>query len=164
MSSWSRPVSEQRPPQRPLPTALAGAEAEKPSTPLPMYEEEAAGPAGAAGGRRAPGIRSLLPGILPVIKVKVTGESGRSGVHPWHFCRIAFMSSNSVSRAVNLLWPVAPAAVACRYSLDPTPTNHLIIFILSYIGMVPCANMIGYAGQELSRKVPHVFGVLIETA
>jgi len=29
--------------------------------------------------------------------------------------------------------------------------------------MIPCANMVGFAGQELSRKVSHVFGVLIET-
>jgi len=29
--------------------------------------------------------------------------------------------------------------------------------------MVPCANLIGFAGQELSRKLPKVFGILIET-
>lgn len=29
--------------------------------------------------------------------------------------------------------------------------------------MAPCANLIGFAGQEFARKVPHVFGVLIET-
>lgn len=28
--------------------------------------------------------------------------------------------------------------------------------------MVPCANMIGFAGQELARKFPHVWGVLTE--
>lgn len=29
--------------------------------------------------------------------------------------------------------------------------------------MAPCANLIGFAGQELARKLPHVLGVLIET-
>lgn len=28
--------------------------------------------------------------------------------------------------------------------------------------MVPCANLIGFAGQELARKLPHVLGVLTE--
>lgn len=64
---------------------------------------------------------------------------------------------------VNVLWPFVPAAVACRYALDDSPTNNLISFILAYIAMVPCANLIGFAGQELSRKVPHVVGVLTET-
>lgn len=29
--------------------------------------------------------------------------------------------------------------------------------------MVPCANLIGFAGQELARKLPRVFGILVET-
>jgi hypothetical protein len=29
--------------------------------------------------------------------------------------------------------------------------------------MIQCANLVGFAGQELARKVPHVAGVLIET-
>jgi len=29
--------------------------------------------------------------------------------------------------------------------------------------MIPCANLIGFAGQELSRKLHKVFGVLLET-
>lgn len=28
--------------------------------------------------------------------------------------------------------------------------------------MVPCANLIGFSGQELAQKMPHVFGVLTE--
>ncbi|KAL6858495.1 Ca2+ transporter [Trichoderma novae-zelandiae] len=47
--------------------------------------------------------------------------------------------------------------------LDTIPEDHTLIFILSYIAMAPCANLIGFAGQEFARKVPHVFGVLIET-
>jgi Ca2+:H+ antiporter len=29
--------------------------------------------------------------------------------------------------------------------------------------MVPAANLIGFAGQELARKLPKVFGILLET-
>src|SRR5438067_2221195 len=29
--------------------------------------------------------------------------------------------------------------------------------------MVPAANLLGFAGQELSRKLPHVLGVILET-
>lgn len=47
--------------------------------------------------------------------------------------------------------------------LDSLPEQHVLIFTLSYIAMAPCANLIGFAGQELARKLPHVLGVLIET-
>ncbi|KAK4192004.1 hypothetical protein QBC35DRAFT_459648 [Podospora australis] len=94
------------------------------------------------------------------LKIRPTGESGRSGVHPFHFFRIIFRSSSWISRIVNVLWPVVPAAIAVRYAL---PSQHTTIFILAYLAMVPCANLIGFAGQELSRKFAHVWGVLIET-
>jgi Ca2+:H+ antiporter len=29
--------------------------------------------------------------------------------------------------------------------------------------MVPCANLLGFTGQEFARKLPHVVGVLVET-
>ena len=29
--------------------------------------------------------------------------------------------------------------------------------------MIPCANLIGFAGQEMARKLHKVFGVLLET-
>ena len=64
------------------------------------------------------------------------------------------------SKVVNLLWPVVPAAIAVRYA---KPDAHLTIFILNYIAMVPAANLVGFAGQELARKLPKVFGVLLET-
>ncbi|KAK4165238.1 hypothetical protein QBC43DRAFT_36059 [Cladorrhinum sp. PSN259] len=94
------------------------------------------------------------------LKIKSHGESGRKGIHPFHFLRICFRSSSAASRAVNILWPVVPVAIAIRYAL---PEQQLLIFILSYIAMVPCANLIGFAGQELSRKFAHVWGVLLET-
>lgn len=36
------------------------------------------------------------------------------------------------------------------------------MFILAYIAIIPAANMIGFAGQEFGRKVPAVFGTLVE--
>jgi Ca2+:H+ antiporter len=101
------------------------------------------------------------PGRLSrIVKVKTSGESGRSGFHPLHFFKIIFRSTSWISRAVNILWPVVPAAIVVRWSLDGW---HTLKFILAYIAMVPCANLIGFAGQELARKLPHVVGVLVET-
>ncbi|KAK1755793.1 hypothetical protein QBC47DRAFT_196926 [Echria macrotheca] len=92
-------------------------------------------------------------------RVRAGGESGRRGFHPLQFVRISLKSSSWVSRAVNVLWPVVPAAIAVRYATD----SHLATFVLAYLAMIPCANLLGFAGQELARKVPHVMGVLTET-
>ena len=83
------------------------------------------------------------------------GESGRGGVHPWHFLRICARSSSSLSRVVNILWPFVPAAIAIHFA---RPDLHLWIFVLNYIAMVPTANLVGFAGQELARKLPKVLG------
>lgn len=99
------------------------------------------------------GNSTLTPGI------KAAGESGRRGLSPLHFFKIIGVSSCKVSAAVNILWPFVPAAIAVRYTTE----NHLAIFILAYIAMVPCANLIGFAGQEFGRKMPPVLGVLVET-
>ena len=92
--------------------------------------------------------------------IKPEGESGRKGIHPLHFLRIAARSTSKVSMAVNALWPFVPAAIAVRYAAHE---QHKWIFALCYIGMVPSANLLGFAGQELARKLPKVFGVLLET-
>ncbi|KAI0158399.1 calcium/proton exchanger [Pestalotiopsis sp. NC0098] len=94
------------------------------------------------------------------VRVKPAGESGRRGLHPLHFFKIIWRSTSWLSRAVNILWPIVPAAIAVHYAL---PERHLLGFILAYIAMIPCANLIGFAGQELARKMPHVLGVLTET-
>ena len=62
--------------------------------------------------------------------------------------------------AVNLLWPFVPAAIIMHYAAGHL---HLWVFALSYIGMVPVANLLGFAGQEFARKMPKVSGILIET-
>ncbi|KAF2098448.1 putative vacuolar cation/proton exchanger 2 [Rhizodiscina lignyota] len=92
--------------------------------------------------------------------IKPDGESYRSGIHPLKFLAICGRSSNKVSAAVNVFWPAVPAALALHWA---RPDWHLAIFILSYIAMVPAANLIGFAGQELARKLPKVFGVILET-
>ena len=98
--------------------------------------------------------------VKAFLAVRPAGESGRRGIHPLIFLRNVFRSASWASRIVNVLWPVVPAAIAVRYAL---PENNLVIFVLSYLAMVPCANLIGFAGQEMGRKLPHVLGVILET-
>ncbi|KAK3369438.1 calcium/proton exchanger [Lasiosphaeria ovina] len=108
---------------------------------------------------------SLLPtavGRLPLLSNGVAheGESGRSGFHLRHFLRVLWKSSCTVSMLVNVLWPFVPAALVLHFV---APAAHLWIFALSYIAMVPAANLLGFAGQEFARKMPKVAGILIET-
>ncbi|KAI9693038.1 MAG: hypothetical protein M1822_005033 [Bathelium mastoideum] len=88
------------------------------------------------------------------------GESGRRGVHPWSMVRICLRSTSTASAVVNVLWPAVPAAIALHFA---RPEWHVAIFVLNYIAMVPAANLIGFAGQELARKLPSVLGVVLET-
>lgn len=89
------------------------------------------------------------------------GESGRALVHPWHFVRICWKSSCTASRWTNVLWPFTIAALILNYAYGNE--HRLWIFITSYIGMVPAANLVGFGGQELARKLPKVAGVILET-
>jgi Ca2+:H+ antiporter len=114
--------------------------------------------------------RSLLPisrsrsrnhnGERVTTGIQPEGESGRSGINPIKFFSICWQSTSNASRLCNILWPIVPAAIAVRYSRADL---HLAIFILNYLAMVPCANLIGFAGQEMARKLHKVFGVLLET-
>jgi len=81
-------------------------------------------------------------------------------MHPVHFFKIVWASSCTASKWVNVLWPFVPVAMVMHWA---RPDQHLWIFILSYIAMVPSANLLGFAGQELARKLPKVFGVVLET-
>lgn len=118
---------------------------------LPRSNHDLAGGGQEAGERQQPG---------GLIRVKSAGESGRKGVHPWQFLTIIWTSSSSISRAVNILWPFVPAALALYYTGAGPST---LRFSLAYIAMVPCANLIGFSGAELARKMPHLLGVLTET-
>lgn len=88
------------------------------------------------------------------------GESGRKWCHPWHFLRICWRSSSHASQYTNILWPFTLAAMVLHFGY---PEHELWIFITAYIGMVPAANLVGFAGQELARKLPKVAGVILET-
>ncbi|KAF2019238.1 vacuolar calcium ion transporter /H(+) exchanger [Aaosphaeria arxii CBS 175.79] len=92
--------------------------------------------------------------------IQPEGESGRRGIHPFKFLKICFRSSCTLSRIVNVLWPIVPVAIALHFA---RPDMHLAIFITNYIAMVPAANLLGFAGQEFARKLPKVLGVVIET-
>lgn len=92
--------------------------------------------------------------------IQPDGESGRSWFHPWHFVRICWKSSCTASRYTNVLWPFTIAALVLYFNY---PQHQLWVFICAYIGMVPSANLVGFAGQELARKLPKVAGVMLET-
>ncbi|PVH82618.1 putative vacuolar calcium ion transporter [Cadophora sp. DSE1049] len=80
---------------------------------------------------------------------------------PWTcHAMICWRSTSRASRICNIFWPVVPAAIFVKYAHHDL---HLVIFILNYIAMIPCANLIGFAGQELGRKLHKVLGVLLET-
>ena len=89
------------------------------------------------------------------------GESGRSGIHPIHFCRVAWQSTSTASTFVNVLWPFVPAAIVLHFA---RPDLHVWMLAINYIAMVPAANLLGFAEQELARKLPKVGGILFETA
>ncbi|KAL4997759.1 hypothetical protein BDV10DRAFT_194929 [Aspergillus recurvatus] len=95
-----------------------------------------------------------------LFRVHTAGQSGRSGVHPLLFFKVCFRSTCTLSMIVNVLWPFVPAAVAIHFA---RPDLHVWIFALNYIAMVPSANLLGFAGGELAKKLPKVFGVLLET-
>lgn len=64
----------------------------------------------------------------------------------------------------NILWPFTIAALVLHFAFpDKSDNIELWLFITAYIGMVPAANLVGFAGQELARKLPLVFGVVLET-
>ncbi|KAK2011222.1 calcium/proton exchanger [Colletotrichum eremochloae] len=129
----------------------------------PFTSPEKARTSGHVAGEELPihnGRRPRAPPPGSKVKVKPSGESGRKGFHPFKFLKITWKSSSRASLVCNFFWPVVPAAFAVRHA---RPQDHVLIFVLTYLSMIPCANMVGFAGQELSRKVSHVFGVLIET-
>lgn len=118
----------------------------KQSKELPMYNRD--------GHRVNQNGDKVTKGIQP------DGESGRSWFHPLHFFKIIWCSSCELSKWTNLLWPFTLAALALYFHY---PQHQLWIFICAYIGMVPSANLVGFAGQELARKLPKVAGVMLET-
>ncbi|KAI4147912.1 MAG: hypothetical protein LQ340_005318 [Diploschistes diacapsis] len=103
--------------------------------------------------------RHLPRGVNPA------GESHRRGFHPWYFLRICFRSSSIITTFVNILWPAVPAAIALYFIEvgQDRPDLEVPVFALNYVAMVPTANLIGFAGQQLATKLPKVLGVIFET-
>ncbi|KAI9791065.1 MAG: hypothetical protein M1816_004296 [Peltula sp. TS41687] len=97
--------------------------------------------------------------------IEPDGESGRKGFHPGHFLKICFRSSCTASKWLNLLWPVVPAAIVVHFVFHTSTERHvhLAIFILNIIAILPAATLLDFAGGELARKLPKVFGVLVDT-
>jgi Ca2+:H+ antiporter len=93
--------------------------------------------------------------------IEPDGESGRSWINPMHMAKICWRSASVYSKWVNILWPFTIAALVLYFNYRYT--QELWIFITAYIGMVPAANLVGFAGQELARKLPKVWGVILET-
>lgn len=81
-------------------------------------------------------------------------------IRPMHILSICWRTASPASKCVNLLWPLVPTAIVLQYT-HPDDL-HLLVFILSYLAMVPCANLIGFASHESTRKLPKVLGHLIE--
>jgi Ca2+:H+ antiporter len=102
---------------------------------------------------------SIQNGKLVTKGINPEGESGRSGFHPAHFVRVAWKSSCKASMFLNILWPFVPAAIALYYARREWT---LWVFAINYIAMVPAANLLGFAGQDMARKLPRVFGILLE--
>lgn len=119
-----------------------------------------------------PGANSNHAGLLPshnekvhradsaLFRVDTAGESGRSGIHPLWFLKVCFKSTCTLSMLVNVLWPFVPPAIVLHFV---RPDLHVWVFALNYIAMVPSANLLGFAGGELAKKLPKVLGVLLET-
>src|SRR5690242_9137075 len=101
----------------------------------------------------------LLHHIVPQ-HIHPDGESGRTGFHASHFVQVAWRSGSNAAKWTNLLWPIVPVAFILHFAF---PGNPIVIFALSYIAMIPVANLLGFAGQEFARKMPKVAGILIET-
>ncbi|KAF7885285.1 uncharacterized protein EAF01_011350 [Botrytis porri] len=110
--------------------------------------------------RLIPGFEVNHLGFRVTTGIAPEGESGRKGLSPIKCIQLCWKSSSGASQAVNFLWPIVPVAIVITYA---RPEWHTVIFILNYLSMIPSANLIGFAGQELSRKLDKVFGILMET-
>lgn len=60
---------------------------------------------------------------------------------------------------INVLWPFVPVGVAFYYRHIGST---LARFIIHYLAMLPAAHLLGFASQELCRKLPKVPGLSLE--
>lgn len=92
--------------------------------------------------------------------IQADGESGRRGVHPFKALKLILRSVSTLSAVTNILWPFVPAAIILHFLGGD---HHTWTFATAYIGMVPAAALLGFAGQEFARKLPTVAGTVIES-
>lgn len=109
-----------------------------------------------ANGNGANGNQSYLPthngeAAKPKTRgIQPEGESGRRGFHPWKFLKISGKSVSTLSSATNVLWPFVPAAIILHFV---SGSHHVWTFATAYIGMVPAASLLGFAGQEFVSTI-----------
>jgi Ca2+:H+ antiporter len=120
---------------------------------IPMVERELSSP--------RPSSLNEIPSSVGFDNVHHRGFKVAKGVRirPMHILSICWRTASPASKCVNLLWPLVPTAIALQYTRQDL---HLIVFIMSYLAMVPCANLIGFASHESTRKLPKVLGHLVE--
>ncbi|KAL1958099.1 hypothetical protein VTO42DRAFT_5139 [Malbranchea cinnamomea] len=148
MSSQEHPPANSSPNSGSRPRSSASNNEKRPtSTILPVHNND-------HGNNQ---LRKLGPSLF---HINPEGESGRTGFHPIHFLRVCFKSTTPVSCAVNVLWPFVPAAFAVHFARTDL---HVWDFALNFLAMLPAANLLGFAGGELARKLPRVLGVILET-
>ena len=92
--------------------------------------------------------------------IQAEGESGRRGFHPWRAIKLVGRSVSTLSAATNILWPFVIAALVLHFMHGD---HHTWTFATAYIGMVPAAALLGFAGQEFARKLPTVLGTVVES-
>lgn len=88
-------------------------------------------------------------------------KTSKAFIRPWKFLSICWKSSSRGSMMTNSLWPFTIAAIVLHYYFDE---HQLWIFVTAYIGMVPAANLVGFSGHQLARKLNPTLGILVETA
>lgn len=92
-------------------------------------------------------------------RIQPEGESGRRGINPLQFLKICWRGSCAASKVLNILWPMVPISLIVYFRLEH---HDILKFVLLYFAMLPAANLLGFAGQEFSRKLPRVAGIAVE--
>lgn len=101
-------------------------------------------------------INRMFTGLPVKDNVKeVSSQSRRQ-----RFRTIIWTKAPPTVRILLPLWIFVPVAIAIGFSLH---NEHRIVFAFSFIAIIPCASTLDLAGQELSRMLPHVAGIAVET-
>jgi len=80
--------------------------------------------------------------------------------HPFRAVKIAMQSSSRLSGSVNFLIPFIPVGIVLGFARKDLG---LYIFAFNFIAMIPSANMLAFASQEIALKMPKTYGAVFET-